>query len=205
MIIQTSNTPVNACNSLSIIGGKYIVIKLDDYSYQRLGVAAKHSDFRLIKNSCYLSVIPLQKLQTSSSLLTRVRACLSAVGRAYMNWSSRFLFSKWQSFRIIARWSFHLDLMCKRCKRWRPSERRQPRPSQYSHHLSSNLSSPFQNLHIWIHRKNGVKGKSLIRSLKIRWLVSLKLLIARSARTLFVEFWIGSAVSRHLVWEWVSG
>ena len=79
LVIQTVNTPVNTCNSLSIIGGRYIIVKLDTYSYQRLGIAAKHADFRLLRDRCYLSIIPLQKLQTTSHLLTRIRECFEAV------------------------------------------------------------------------------------------------------------------------------
>lgn len=73
------NTPVASCNSLSIVGGKYLVLKLDKSSYQRLGIAAKHADFRLISEDVYLSIVPLRKLSSTSKSLQRIRECLQEV------------------------------------------------------------------------------------------------------------------------------
>ena len=79
MVIQTVNTPVASCNSLSIIGGKFLILKLDKSSYQRLGIAAKHADFRLISENVYLSIVSLRKLSSTSKSLQRIRECLQEV------------------------------------------------------------------------------------------------------------------------------
>lgn len=111
IVIQTENTPVNACNSLSIIGGQYIIVKLDSYSYQRLGIAAKHADFRLLKDRCYLSIIPLRKLQSTSNLLTRIRECFQNVKLWILRLNYRHLhWSLWFS-HIIMKLTFLQDFM----------------------------------------------------------------------------------------------
>ncbi|KNB42726.1 hypothetical protein JH06_3573 [Blastocystis sp. subtype 4] len=79
LVIQTVNTPVASCNSFSIIGGKFLILKLDKSSYQRLGIAAKHADFRLISENVYLSIVPLRKLSSTSKSLQRIRECLQEI------------------------------------------------------------------------------------------------------------------------------
>lgn len=79
MLIQTVNTPVASCNALSIIGGKFLILKLDESSYQHLGVAAKHAEFKLVNKNTYLSIVPLRKLSSTSKILQRIRECLQEV------------------------------------------------------------------------------------------------------------------------------
>lgn len=56
-----------------------MVVKLDEESYCTLGIPAKHSSTRLLKDNTYISAIPIKSLKESSRLFQRLRCCLRDV------------------------------------------------------------------------------------------------------------------------------
>ena len=66
-------------NSLCLFRGEYLVIKLDKESYYTLGIPAKHSSARFLKDNTYISVIRIKELKESGKLLQRLQSCFQDV------------------------------------------------------------------------------------------------------------------------------
>ena len=79
LTLTTINTPTNLTNSLCIIQGKFLVLRVDKQTFQTLGISGKHASARLLSDKVYICTIELTNLKWSSNLLQRVIDCLSHV------------------------------------------------------------------------------------------------------------------------------